>query len=277
MSLTHKTFDDYRNAIVGHLDNVIASRKDPECELVLAHAFLLYSFVIEDMQAKSKKNREILDKTGIMLVELQDVLRGIVHGMDAVSPVVLATLLRVSFEIRCNLRFIMTRRDPALYADRYRRFARLSELAYDDSLPAEKRLLKAETRADIVKTCGEWITTKPDGDLHFGHNWTAEKQFGSLKKRAEILGFADEYRASYSATSQYVHGTALLFNAYRGPDGAIGPIGNTAPCRRMALLAARHGMRAMREAARFFGLPLNFREYKVWLAAWLRVAKKAGA
>jgi hypothetical protein len=220
MSLRYKTFDEYRNAVAPHLDAMIAARRDPECEDVLAHAFLLFSFVIEDMQAKATKNKEILNQIGIMLVELQDVLRGVVHGMNVVSPVVIAALLRVAFEVRCNLQFIFSRPDPGLFADRYRRFARVSELAYDESLAPEQRLIKPQTRQDILKACAEWITVKPNGELHFGHNWTHQKEFRSVKQRAEALGLASDYRAAYAATSQYVHGTALLWNGYRGPDGS---------------------------------------------------------
>lgn len=275
MSLTYKTFDEYRNAIAPHLDAVIASRRDPECELVVAHAFLLFSFVIEDMQAKATKNKEILDKIGIMLVELQDVLRGLVHGMNVVSPVVLGALLRVSFEVRCNFQFIVTRSDPALFADRYKRYGRVSELEHDLSLPPEERIVKPGTREDILKTCAEWITTKANGDLRFGHDWTLQNEFSSLKKRADALGLASDYLKVYGATSQFVHGTALLWNGYRGPDGTVGPIGTTGQCRWMAMLAAMHCMNVVQDAASFFGFECDQREYDLWCAAWLRLANSA--
>jgi hypothetical protein len=262
MSSTHD-FDDYRNTIAPHLDAMIAARQDPACEHVLGHAFLLYSFVIEDMQAKARRNQEILDNIGIMLVELQDVLRGVVHGMNVVSPVV-----------RCNLQFILLRPNPRLFADRYRRFARVSELAHDESLPPQKRRIRPEVREDILKKCGEWISVKPNGDLHFSWNWTSEKRFKTLKQRAEALGLGSDYAGNYAAMSQFVHGTALLRNGYRGPDGNIGPIGETAQCRRFALMAAMHCMRSAVLVARFFRFPWSSREYAIWRVGWLRLAEK---
>lgn len=277
MSLTHKSFDEYRKAVAPRLDEEIAARRDTECEIVLAHAFLLFSYVIEDMQSKATKDRAILDTIGIMLVELQDVLRGVVHGMGAVSPVVLGSLLRVAFEVRCNFEFITSRAEPARYADRYSRFGRVSELAHDEQLPPDQRRVKPETRAEIVAECGEWIRIKTGGGLHFDHDWNAEKEFSNLKKRALAIGLADDYLKVYGATSQYVHGTMLLWNGYRGPDGKVGPLGSTAPCRRMALLAVYHCMHTLRTAAEFFGLPFDEAEYLHWRVQWVASSEQQNA
>ncbi len=157
--------------------------------------------------------------------------------MNVVSNVVLGSLLRVAFEVRCNFEFIASRAEPARYADRYRRFGRVSELAHEEQLPPDQRRVAPETRAEILATCREWVSVKSDGELRFGRDWVAEKEFSNLKKRAVAVGLIDDYLKVYGATSQYVHGTMLLWNGSQGPDGKVGPIGNTAPCRHTALLA----------------------------------------
>lgn len=271
MSLTHKTFREFAEHVSANLDQYIATRRDRALEDALWHGFLLYSYVVEDCQPKATKNRKVLDKTGIMLIEGQDVLRGIVHGMAAVSPVVLATMLRVAIELRCNYRFIMSRPDPLTYADRYFRFGRVITLAHDEEGKAGGDVLTREDREAILASSPEWLVkskdgtlaTRKDGRLRINLNWTADPQFDSLKKIAAEVGLANDYRTAYGATSQAVHGSALVTNLYRDADG-IHPVGVTAPCKRLAALGAFQCMRLVGEAADFFGIPFDDGEYAAW-------------
>lgn len=262
MSLHHKTFDEYRNAVAPHLDEVIGSRRDPECEFALAHAFLLFSFTIEDLKEKATTNTKILDDVGIMFVEMQDVLRGIVHGMNILSPATLAALLRIAFEIRCNLKFIYSSLSPSVYADRYRRFRAASILYNEQANHPGQPMLTAERRQELLRESDEWIrSVTPDGWFDFSTNWTAEKELRSLKKRAARAGLESQYEGSYAATSQFVHGTALAAQGYVGGDGRINAIGHTEMCRRFAVLGALNCLHAAVEGVRFFGWPFDAPEF----------------
>lgn len=262
LSLHHKSFEEYRNAVAPHLDEVIGSRRDPECEFALAHAFLLFSFTIEDLKEKATTNAKILDDVAITFIEMQDVLRGIVHGVTILSPATLAALLRIAFEIRCNLKFIYSSLSPSVYADRYRRFRSASILYNEQANHPGQPMLTPERRQELLRESDEWIrSVTPDGRFEFSTNWTAERELKSLKKRAARAGLEPQYEGSYAVTSQFVHGTALAAQGYLGGDGTINAIGQTETCRRFAVLGAMNCLHAALEGVRFFGWPFDAPEF----------------
>jgi hypothetical protein len=194
--------------------------------------------------------------------------------MAAVSPVVLATMLRVAIEIRCNFKFIMTRDDAPKYADRYSRFGGLITLVHDSEAPSGPQL-SPEQREKIIAGSGEWISRKKDGSLRFDLNWTADPAFSSLKKIAAEVGLRNDYYTAYGATSQAVHGTARVGGLYREEGGGLHPIGVRIPCKRLAFLGANHCMRLLSNAAAFFGLPFGDMDYVAWRAMMLDASQDA--
>lgn len=256
MSLTHRNHVEYAAAVAPRLQKFIDGQRDRKFELALGGAFSLYSFITEDFRAKATANLEIYDCIGVMMVEVQDAFRGILHGQASLSPVTLAALTRVALEVRFNLEFIVSRDDPAVWADRYKRYGQVSTLAHDVGKPSDQRRLSEEEVARIRRACGEWVRERPEGGLKFNFNWTADSRFDSLKKIAAAVGLTPDYESTYSVTSNYVHGTYLLINAYHGPQG-IGPVGGVGKCKQMAFLGANHCLSTMKAACAFFGVPLD--------------------
>lgn len=256
MSLRHKDYREFGREQGALLREFISRQREREFSEALNDAFWFYAFVFEDFAEKATKNRALFSNIGVMLVEVHDLFRGVVEGQEALSPVILGSLSRIALEVRCNLKLILTRDDPAVLADRYMRFGRVSTLAHDLKMPEEKRRLSEQVVNDTVRDCAEWIAKRPDGTLKINLNWTAEGRFDSLKKIAAEIGFVSDYETTYSATSQFVHGTYLLVNAYRGPTG-IWPVGEVPRCKQLAFIGSSHCMHILNESASFFGVPLD--------------------
>jgi Family of unknown function (DUF5677) len=102
-------------------------------------------------------------------------------------------------------------------------------------------------RARIVQDCHEWFE---NGKLRKRPHWTAEKEADSLKKLALKVGLEDDYRAMYSLTSKYIHGSSLLRNTYR-----TGCVGNPRDNCGLALMACSHCIDLLKALATFFGVP----------------------
>ena len=256
MSLKHRTHVEYGRDIGPRLTQFIQSQRDSEFEAALGDAFSFYSFIFEDFRAEADRHQDIFDKIGVMLVELQDVFRGLLLGQAALSPVVLAALTRVALEVRINLKLILSREAPGEWADRYMRFASVSTLAHDNGKPqGERRLRQAEVEKTL-RECAEWVQKREDGSVTFNFNWTADKRFDSVKRIAGEVGLLSDYENTYAVTSEYVHGTYLLMNAYRGPEG-VRSVGQLPACKMMTFLGMSHCMYALHDAAQFFGVPLD--------------------
>ncbi len=256
MSLKHRNAAEYEADVGPRLREFIDGQRDRVFEKAVSDAFAFFAFVTEDFRAKAQANVDIYDRIGIMLVELLDAFRGLLQGQAALSPVTIAALTRVALEVRMNLEFILSQANAAVWADRYQRYAQVSKLAHDNrKAPGERRLTGAEV-AEIRRLCPEWVKDRPDGTYKLNLNWTADAQFDSLRKIATQVGLSSDYENTYAATSEYVHGTYLLVNAYRGPEG-IGPVGSVAKCKQMTFLGVSHCLRALRATCTFFQVPLD--------------------
>jgi len=231
-------------------------RRDLQFEAALGRALSFYAFVFEDFGQKASKNKELFPKLGIMLVELQDAFRGILLGQASLSPVVLASLARISLEVRANLEFVFTRQEPGFWADRYKRYAEADRLAHDLAKEPGKRLLDEAEIERIKELCPEWVHTTRKGELKVLHYWTADESYRSVKSIAGAVGLAHDYQSIYSVTSTFVHGSYLLVTAYRDGD-SIRPVGGLKLCKQLAFLAAHHCLSALREASSFFGVALD--------------------
>jgi len=263
----HRTYADYAQAVGQQLQSHLEKLRDHPFEESLLEAVLLYSFTIEGMEAKASNHVQVLKRVGVILVALNDVLRGILAAQQNLCPMALATSARVATELAAKLRFIVTGPDPEKYSDRYWRHQQIEKLLHDQRKP-KPRLTKAEVDS-ILARCPEWIRKKSDGSHRLSDNWTAESQFDSLAKVAKAADMADDDERLYSVTSKYVHGSPLMAHGYR--EGAsIGALGDPKRCKQMASLGALQCMVALRVACEFFGIEWEA-NYRPWQARFLEV------
>jgi hypothetical protein len=236
--------------------------RDKPFEVALAHALFLFAYVFEDFKAKATKNVEVFDDIAVMLIEMLDVVRALVHGYGELSPVTLGVLTRVSLELRCNLKFVFTRADPAMYADRFKRFGEFQTVRDDLMKALDNGVLTSNERHALARLFSEWLDKK--GRPRNGMNFTGDEQFKSVRRVAKEVGLADDYDKAYTTFSLYVHGSALLVRSYADSDGKIGPLGDPARCKSMALVAVTYCMETLRDTALFFGVPWDPSEFDAW-------------
>jgi hypothetical protein len=263
----HLNVPEYWSDISQRLERHINNKRNKIVENCLTHSFAFYSFVEESFITRTTKNQALLQHTSIMLVHMQDVLRGLISAQAELSPVATAALLRIALEVRCNQLFIIKSSDPAMYADRYSRYAGVEKLLHDQHEPLDAhRLLSADEAGRIRSTCPEWLNSS--GKVEVMH-WTADKKYNSLKKLADAVGLSDEYRKLYSFGSKFIHGSKLLENLY-APNGSLGALSNPELCSQLSVLAAAQSVHMIREATNFFGVPLPEDDYAAWLHNWLQ-------
>ncbi|WP_161606749.1 DUF5677 domain-containing protein [Myxococcus xanthus] len=256
----------YWKKVAPRLDAHLEGKRNRGVEDLVAHSFAFYSFVQEEFSENATRNQNLLKHMGIMLVHVQDVVRGLMVAQAQLSPVVSAALLRIALEVRCNQLFII-RNDSAKYADRFARYAGVERLLRDEYAPpgAAKHLSPAEEQ-QIRVACAEWFNSK--GKVRVKH-WTAEEEFKSLKSLADSVGLADEYLTVYGIGSKFVHGSSLLENLYSS-GGAIGALANPGLCSKLSMLGVSNCIHMIREAAEFFGVPFPMDEHMQWQARWMQ-------
>jgi uncharacterized protein DUF5677 len=271
LSLRHRNYQEYAADIGTKLNQFLEQQRDRVFEAVLWDAIMLFAFTLQDVEAKAKRHVPILQKVGIMLVALNDTLRGILIAQAKLCPMALATLARVAVEVRANLTFIATSEDPALYADRYERYAQVEKLNHDQRR-SNLQLSTAEGE-DVAARCAQWIKGKdPDGHFKLLLTWTADPRFKKLRQIAVAVGMQDDYDKLYDVTSKYVHGSRLMVHGYTWPDG-YRALGEPKRCKQMASLACLSCMRALRTACAFFQVPLDPDSYGSWLERFLQVCE----
>jgi hypothetical protein len=270
VSLKHKDHAEYNRDVGPRLAAFIQQQRDRAFEDVLGEAFMLFSWVMEDFKQKAKHHTELFEKIGIILMEMQDCVRGLQVAHASLSPATLAALTRIIMELRWNLRLILKSKDPALYAGRFDRFGEIEKLINDLKKPDNAKMVSAVERERIKKLCPEWIKTKKNGTTWYDTNWTCEEEFNSVAKIARATGCGDEYDVMYAVTSKYMHGSPLLLNGYRWPDGHIKPIGHPERCKGLAATAAKWAIDTLMDAATFFGVPFEKFTQALW---WARLVE----
>jgi hypothetical protein len=187
-----------------------------------------------------------------MLVETQDLLRGIVACHRAMTLAPLALLVRTSFEIHCNLRYVIRSSDPARMADLFDRFGKVEKItgmkasaATPDPSPADWDNLKRE--------CPEWFDSKT-GKIVDQPHWTTEKT--NLRKMASSPGIdlESDYVALYKTTSKFTHASPLVANMYRKANG-LQCIPSSEQNSQFGLLGAHNCLKILEEFIDFFGVP----------------------
>jgi hypothetical protein len=270
VSLKHKDHAEYNRDVGPRPGAFIQQQRDRAFEDVLGEAFMLFSWVMEDFKQKAKQHTDLFDKVGIILIEMQDALRGLQVAHASLSPATLAALTRIIMELRWNLRLILKSKNPALYADRFVRFGEIEKLIQDEKKPDDAKLLSPAQRERITKLCPEWIKTKKNGSTRYDTNWTCDNEFDSVGKIAKATGCEDEYDVMYAVTSKYMHGSPLLLNTYAWPDGHIKPIGHPERCKSLAAMCAKWALDTLMDAATFFGVPFEKFTQALW---WARLVE----
>ena len=79
MSQKFKDHFEYARQLALLLDAALAKQRDGKFETALGEAYFLFSFLMLDFQGKATLHADLFEILGIMLVELEDVLRGILH------------------------------------------------------------------------------------------------------------------------------------------------------------------------------------------------------
>src|SRR3954464_9893150 len=126
----HKNYHDYANELAPRLDRHIDQLRDRVFEGLLGEAVMLFSFTLENMESKAQRHGDILTMIGVIPVAMNDVLRGLQAGQANLSPMTVAALTRIALELRAYVLFIISRKDPKLYADRYSRFRDVETLLH---------------------------------------------------------------------------------------------------------------------------------------------------
>ncbi len=264
----HTDVNTYWAAIAPELRRHIDGHRLPEVENTLMHGLALFSFAQEGMSSSISKNHECFRNTSIMLVLMQDILRGLWAAQTELSPVATAALFRTAFELRCNFLFISTHTDPQKFASRYARYRHIERILHEEHRPAPgESILSENEERQIRRLCPEWFGPNGQGRVRVAH-WTAEKDLKSLKTLAQQVGLQTQYHMMYSLGSKFIHGSSLLENIYSG-HGGIGAVANLTTCSEMSLLAIDSCMDFLSDVQSFYGLPRLETEHERWRRTWL--------
>ncbi|MEW5739174.1 MAG: DUF5677 domain-containing protein [Myxococcota bacterium] len=247
----HPDATSYRADVGPRLFKFIESKADSKVENTILHALAVFSFAVEHLAEDATRHQDVLKKTGVLLVLMQDALRGLLGAQRVLSPVTSACLARNILETYCNLRFIYRSDEPAKWADRFARFEAVEKVLHENHRPpGEPSLLSTGERERILREAPEWFGNKGKVVPH----WTADMDLKSLKTMAGRVGLADVHHRLYFIGSKFMHGSPLLANAYSGA-GQLGALGNTDMCSQLSLLATGLAIRAIEETVEFYGGP----------------------
>lgn len=262
--MDHKDHHSYWAEVAPILNGHIEKNRDPDFEAALVEAVALYSFVQETFRAKATKNQELAGHLAPMMVETHDILRMLPSAMAELSPVTLAALARISFEVHCNLTFIAKSDEPAKWAHRYVRFSQVQKLLREAKRPDDRPAMFSEGElATIRKSCNEWIRVTKKGKEEILTYWTADEDVRTVRQIAKHLGMLGDYATLYSATSAFVHGASLVGNLYLA-HGGFGSVGSPPVCKRLAYLAVHYGVKTLLVASQFFAVSIPQDAFDLW-------------
>jgi hypothetical protein len=246
----------YWNSIQGRLLAEVQRRVIPEIDQSVLFSIAFFSCVQETFLDRATQHREWVGNLRPALVHIQDVLRGILAGYREQCPATLAAMHRIALEVRCTVAFILRHTEPAKQADLWWRYMDVQRYLYDLHRAPEDRLVSPAEKTRIETSCTEWFK---DGKVRVKY-WTADPGISTFRVVAEKVGMLSDYRTMYALTSTFVHGAALLRNAYRAGCAGV-PADNA----RQALMACGHAIRMLLEMADFFGVPYEQDDHLGWL------------
>jgi len=272
--MDHKDHHSYWRDVAPRLNAHVEKHRDAAFEAALIEALALFSFVQETFQLESTQNQHLLGHLAPMMVETLDILRALPAAMAELSPVALASLARISFEVHCNLVFITGTGDAPKWADRYARFSQVQKLLREHKRPDDRRAIFSDAElAAIRNSCQEWIRITKKGKEEILTHWTADDRARTLRQIATRIGMLGEYGTVYSATSAFVHGASSVGNFYLS-SGGLGAIGSPAVCKRLAYLGAHYSIKTLIAASQFFGVPISDDALDTWRGGLIESSKE---
>lgn len=247
----------YWKGVAPRFDAFLQANENPLVRRYLLNSFAIFSFVIEDFDNKTAKHSDLRPKLSVFLVEIHDLVRGVIanHAHMTLSP--LALILRTAFEIQVHFRFIVKSPDPAKWADLYDRYQEVEQLLGAKSSPG----IPDPTEADFERVA----TRNPEWFKHGTHtpmdgiNWTADKRL-NLREMAKVphVNLEEEYKSLYKTNSKFTHASPLIRNMYR-KGGSLRSVPDRKQSDQLAMLAATTCLKILEEACEFFGA--NFPKY----------------
>lgn len=277
MSLRYKNHHAYMLELGPRLHDLLEKERDLPFEAAVSEGMWLCMYWFEDFEKKLQQHHALWPKLGMPLLATVDAVRGVLSGQAELSILTVATLARVILELRFNFTFIVTRDDPAKYADWFVRFESAQRLQHDERAP--KRRFSEKERAELMEQGREWVRTGKDGELQFEQYWfRADKTLGqrsSLGTIAKKCDLGNEYEQVYASTSKFVHGNTLMRAAYRGEKGNLMPVGQPLHSKRFSFLGAHHAVETMAKACSFFGVPIDIDAKAEWTHRLIEASRDA--
>ena len=256
----------YWNEIKDRLRAEVNKRIMPEVDQAVLFSIAWFSCVQETFLERATKHQDWVGNLGAALVHIQDVLRGVLAGYREQSPVTLAAMHRIALEVRCTMAFILRSEEPRKYADRWWRYMDVQRYLYDLPKRPEEKMISPAEKSRIESTCTELFE---DGKVRIKY-WTADPSSSKFRVIAERVGMLEDYQTMYELTSTFVHGSALLRNAYR-----TGCVGIAADNARQALFPCKHAIEMLIEMADFFGVPYRQDDHAEWSVRTVAAMEKA--
>src|SRR5689334_14168740 len=128
MSMSHKTVSSYWRTALPLLQEKMEVARDRQAESLLENAVALYAFVIEDLDKKWTRGRDLAPYLNPLVILGFDLLRGSQAAQTCLSLATSASNARTSFELRVGFTFISRSLHPATYAEKFARFFQLERL-----------------------------------------------------------------------------------------------------------------------------------------------------
>lgn len=180
---------NYWKEVSKGLDGYVQSRRDHDVENFIKDTLAFICYSTENVTTKVNKNHADKSQLDTYLIIAIDSLRGLLRAQEELSLMTLVLITRTSFEIHCNLKYMLTHVTPSILISRNYRFAEVEKYKHSGQPGAARTLSQPEK--DAIKTkCPEWFGL----DGKFGNNyfWNAEKG-KNFREVAKSLGMEEEY------------------------------------------------------------------------------------
>jgi len=256
----HKNWQEYWSDVAPRLVKYLTENQNELLIKYLNNSFAIFSFLTEDWDQKTTKHADLRPKLTIFLVEIHDIMRGIIACYEHQTLAPLALLLRTAFEIRANLTYILKSETPEVLVDIFDRFQDVEQvLARKSSLTVASPT--SEEMDTVIKRCPEWFHNgKPIESMP---HWTGIKGMNLYRIcEASHVNLKENYIGIYKVNSKFTHASPLIRNMYRN-NGALGSIPRPDQSIAFAALAMGQCMEALMLSCEFFGV--DFPEYEYLL------------
>ncbi|MBL7557663.1 MAG: hypothetical protein JNM24_17670 [Bdellovibrionaceae bacterium] len=214
----------------------------------------LYSFTTENWISKIKKNNETSLILSIFLIQVQDILRGLVSEYRNQTLTPIALMVRTVFEIKANLMYMIKSPEAISLIDKFDRFKNLEKFLgkkgsvfFDNPTDQEAQ--------EVMAKCNEWFIGGKliDSQPH----WSAKKGI-NLRKICEAshVNLLNEYISTYKLNSKFTHGSPIINNMYSNQSIPL-----HVHTMHLAFLGAGDCMKVLHLLCEFFGVDFPDLDY----------------